>query len=131
MTGEEPSVRLDRIGQITVTAHDLQRAIRFYRDTLGMRFLFQAPPQMAFFDVGGTRLLVGVPEKPAFDHPASIIYYHVDDIQAAYATLTAHGVSFVEPPRFVAKLERADLWIGFFKDSEGNMLALMSEVARR
>jgi predicted enzyme related to lactoylglutathione lyase len=128
MAAAPTTFKLDRIGQIAVRAKDLDRAVRFYRDTLGMRFLFQAPPQMAFFDVGGVRLLVGVPEKAEFDHPAAVIYYKVDDIQAAHAALVARGVAFITPPHLVARLERADLWLADFHDSEGNTLVLMSEV---
>ena len=119
---------LERIGQIAVTVRDLERAIRFYRDILGMRFLFQAPPQMAFFDCGGVRLLIGVPERPEHDHPASIIYYRVADIRAAHDTLRERGVTFVTPPHLVAKLPDHDLWLADFRDSEENILALMSEV---
>lgn len=120
---------LERIGQIYVTVHDLDRAVHFYRDTLGMRFLFQVP-RMAFFDVSGVRLMLGLPDRPEFDHPASIIYYRVDDIQAAHAALGARGVAFITAPHLVAKLERFDLWLADFRDSEGNVLALMSELPR-
>jgi catechol 2,3-dioxygenase-like lactoylglutathione lyase family enzyme len=109
---------LRRIGQIAVNAHDLERAVRFYRDTLGMRYLFQVPG-MAFFDLAGIRLMVGVASAPEFDHPASVIYYQVEDIQGAHQTLAGRGVTFTQKPHFVAKLERADLWLAFFKDSEG------------
>lgn len=119
---------LERIGQIAVNVHDLERAIRFYRDTLGMRFLFQAPPQMAFFDCGGVRLLIGVPERPELKHPASIIYYRVADIRVAHDTLRQRGVKFVTAPHLVAKLPDHDLWLADFRDSEENILALMSEV---
>lgn len=124
-----PPVRLDRIGQIAVIVHDLERAVAFYRDVLGMRFLFQVP-RMAFFDCGGVRLMLGLPDRPEFDHPASILYYQVDDIHAAHAALAAAGVVFEEKPHLVAKLADHDLWIGFFRDSEGNPVALMSEVRR-
>jgi methylmalonyl-CoA/ethylmalonyl-CoA epimerase len=120
--------RLEQIGQIAVNVHDLERAIRFYRDTLGMRFLFQAPPQMAFFDCGGVRLLIGVPERPELNHPASIIYYRVADIRVAHDTLRQRGVQFVTAPHLVAKLPDHDLWLADFRDSEDNVLALMSEV---
>jgi methylmalonyl-CoA/ethylmalonyl-CoA epimerase len=119
---------LERIGQIAVNVLDLERAIRFYRDTLGMRFLFQAPPQMAFFDCGGVRLLIGVPERPELNHPASIIYYRVADIRVAHDTLRQRGVKFVTAPHLVAKLPDHDLWLADFRDSEDNVLALMSEV---
>src|SRR5206468_12697595 len=83
---------LSRIGQIFVNVKDLDRAIAFYRDTLGMQFLFQAPPAMAFFDCSGVRLMLGVPERPDLDHPASLIYYRVDDIEKVYRTLHERGV---------------------------------------
>jgi methylmalonyl-CoA/ethylmalonyl-CoA epimerase len=118
---------LGRIGQIAVNAHDLPRAVAFYRDTLGMRLLFEVP-QMAFFDCGTVRLMVGLPSAPAFDHPASVIYYKVDDIAAAHSALVERGVTFVEPPHLVARLPDHELWLAFFRDTEKNVLALMSEV---
>lgn len=124
-----PTPFIERIGQIYVTAHDLDRAVRFYRDTLGLTFLFQVP-RMAFFDCGGVRLMLGLPDAPEFDHPASIIYYRVTDIEAAHATLVARGVSFRQPPHLVAKLATFDLFLADFRDSEGNAMALMSEVAK-
>lgn len=124
-----PTPGIERIGQIHVTAHDLDRAVRFYRDTLGLPFLFQVP-RMAFFDCGGVRLMLGIPDAPEFDHPASIIYYRVADIAAAHAALVARGVTFRQPPHLVAKLATADLYLADFRDSEGNALCLMSEVAR-
>ena len=120
-------IALGAIGQIAVNAHDLDRAVGFYRDTLGMTFLFQVPG-MAFFDCGGVRLMVGLASEPAFDHPASVIYYRVDDIRAAHRTLAERNVEFTTPPHHVAKLPDHDLWLAFFRDTEGNTLALMSEV---
>ncbi|HEX9705207.1 MAG TPA: VOC family protein [Gemmatimonadales bacterium] len=130
MATTQANIGLERIGQIAVNAHDLDRAVRFYKDTLGMRFLFQVPG-MGFFDLAGIRLMVGVASAPEFDHPASVIYYKVDDIQATHRNLTGRGVTFTQQPHFVAKLERTDLWLAFFNDSEGNVLALMSEVPSR
>src|SRR5438128_11461367 len=89
---------LSAIGQISIRARALERAIRFYRDTLGMPFLFQAPPQMAFFQCGATTVLLGVPEAPELDHPASVVYYLVPDIAAAHATLRGRGVEFITEP---------------------------------
>jgi predicted enzyme related to lactoylglutathione lyase len=119
-----------RIGQIAVNVKDIDRAVAFYRDTLGLRFLFTAPPQMGFFDCGGVRLMLGVPSEPRFDHPSSILYFAVEDIDAAHQALAAKGVTFEREPALVAKLEKADLWLAFFKDTEGNTMALMSEVGR-
>jgi len=121
---------LSSIGQIFVRAKDLDRAIRFYRDTLGMPFLFQAPPQMAFFQCGTTTVLVGVPEAPEFDHPASTIYYLVPDIAAAHATLRSRAVEFITEPHLVHRAADYELWLAEFRDSEGNVLSLMDRKHR-
>jgi predicted enzyme related to lactoylglutathione lyase len=120
-------LELTQIGQIAINVNDLQRAIAFYRDTLGMRFLFQAPGGLAFFDVGGVRLMLGVAEKAEFGHPASILYYKVDDIDGAFQILTGRGVAFIDEPHLIAKLPDHELWMTFFRDSEDNVLALMEE----
>jgi predicted enzyme related to lactoylglutathione lyase len=122
---------LSRIGQIFVNVHDLDRAIAFYREVLGMKFLFQAPPNMAFFDCDGIRLMLGVADRPELNHPASIIYYKVDDIERVYEVFKARGVEFVVKPHLVAPMPTYDLWLADFRDSEGNFLALMSEVPRQ
>ena len=121
---------LNQIGQIFVNVKDLDRAIEFYRDTLGMTFLFQAPPNMAFFDCGGIRIMLGIADRPDLDHPASIIYYKVDDIERVYEIFKARGVEFIVKPHLVAPMPAYDLWLADFKDSEGNVVALMSEVPR-
>lgn len=125
---EGSSFQLREIGQVSITAHDLERAIAFYRDVLGLPYLFSAPPQMAFFDCGGVRLLLGVPAENETGHPASILYYRVDDIDAAYQGLLARGASFEREPAAVHRTEESELWLSFLRDSEGNLLALMSEV---
>lgn len=121
---------LSQIGQIFVNVKDLDRAIAFYRDVLGMTFLFQAPPNMAFFDCGGIRIMLGIADNPLVDHPASVIYYKVDDIERVYEVLKARGVEFIVKPHLVAPMPTYDLWLADFKDSEGNILALMSEVPK-
>src|SRR5947207_7958653 len=98
----DTSFGLNRIGQIAVTVGDLDRAVAFYRDTLGMRLLFQVP-NMAFFDCGGVRLMLGASEKPG-EHFSSIIYYKVDDIQRAFETLSSRGVEFEAQPHLIAKM---------------------------
>jgi len=122
-------VTLDRIGQIAIRALDIGRAVRFYRDTLGMRFLFEAP-NLAFFDCGGVRLMLSTAESPGFDHPGSVIYYKVNDIAATYESLKKRGVEFIDQPHLIAKLEHHDVWIAAFRDQEENTLALISEVER-
>jgi predicted enzyme related to lactoylglutathione lyase len=123
-------ISLGRIGQIAVNVHDLEQATAFYRDKLGMKLLFSAPPKMAFFDANGVRLMLGIPERPEFDHPSSIIYFQVEDIDAAYDSLTNRGVLFATTPALIAPMETYDLWLAEFRDSEGNVMALMCEKAK-
>jgi len=119
---------LSTIGQIAVPVKDLDRAVGFYRDVLGLRFLFQAPPGLAFFDAGGIRLLIERPQDEEFAHTSSIIYFKVDDIQAMHSAMLGRGVDFRQGPHLIAKLPDHDLWMAFFRDTEGNTHALMSEV---
>lgn len=121
-------LHLSQIGQIAVTAHDIPRAVAFYRDVLGLRFLFQPGETLAFFDASGVRLMLTIPSASELDHPSSILYFKVSDIAAAHAALMAHGVEILSPPRLIARLPDHDLWMFGFKDSEGNTLQLMSEV---
>ena len=118
---------LAQIGQVNVRVHDLPRAIAFYRDALGMKFLFDVP-RMGFFDCAGVRLLLALPEDAAEDHPSSTLYFKVDDIQAATAALRDRSVKIISEPHLIAKMPDHDLWMSFFEDSEGNTMALMSEV---
>jgi methylmalonyl-CoA/ethylmalonyl-CoA epimerase len=130
-TQAPPAVSLSQIGQIAVYVDDVDRAVAFYRDTLGMQLLFQAPPGLAFFQCGGVRLML---DKAAREHnghrfsSSSIVYYKVDDIQAAYAALREKGVTFEAEPHLIAKMPDHDLWMAFLNDTEGNTLALMCEV---
>jgi catechol 2,3-dioxygenase-like lactoylglutathione lyase family enzyme len=120
---------LSKIGQINIPVHNLESSITFYRDSLGMKFLFQVPG-MAFFECEGIRILLAVPEDRASDHPSSIVYFRVDDIHSATDALRGRGVEFSGDPALVAEMPDHDLWMSFFKDPDDNTLALMSEVAR-
>jgi len=117
---------LQRIHQVSIRATDTARAVAFYRDTLGLKLLFQAPPQLAFFDCAGVRLMLG-PAEPEFDHQGSVLYFAVDDIKTAHTALAASGVTFRSEPHMIAKLPDREVWLADFLDSEGNVLALMSE----
>ena len=119
---------LSQIGQIAINVQDVERAAAFYRDTLGMRFLF-AFPGLAFFDCGGVRLMLGRPEKPEFDHPSSVLYFAVPDIAGAHRQMLTSGVRFEDEPHLIAKMPTHDLWMAFFRDSEQNLLALMCEMS--
>ncbi len=121
------AMNLSKIGQISVTVHDSARATAFYKDTLGLRYLFSAGT-LSFFDCQGVRLMLDVPRTPEYDHPGSVLYFTVDDITEAHATLMARGVAFKGAPHVVARMPDHELWMAFFGDTEGNTLALMSEV---
>jgi predicted enzyme related to lactoylglutathione lyase len=120
---------LTHIGQIAIRAHDVDRATAFYRDVLGLPHLFRAG-QLSFFDRGGVRLMLDKAEKPEFDHPSSIIYFRVTDIKAVNKRFKENGVRFEDEPHVIAQMPEYDLWMTFFRDSEDNVLALMSEVPR-
>jgi methylmalonyl-CoA/ethylmalonyl-CoA epimerase len=117
---------LSTIGQIALTVTDIERAIAFYRDALGMKLLFQVP-NMGFFDCDGIRLMLSASEKPG-EHYGSVIYFKVPDIQQAHATLSQRGAAFEGAPHMIARMPDHELWMAFFRDPDRNLLALMSEV---
>src|SRR5882672_387096 len=106
------SLSLGPIGQIAMNVRDLERAVAFYRDKLGVRFLFQVP-RLAFFDLAGIRLMLSLPEAPEHDHPGSVLYFRVSDIEAAHGELEGRGVAFMSPPHFIARMPDHDLWMAF------------------
>jgi methylmalonyl-CoA/ethylmalonyl-CoA epimerase len=118
-------VALNSIGQIAILVKDVERATGFYRDKLGIKYLFAAG-NIAFFDCGGIRLMLDKPEKPEMG--TSIIYFRVSDINLAHQQMKSRGVEFVDEPHLIARLPDHDLWMTFFRDSEGNLLGMMSEV---
>lgn len=120
-------LQISQIGQIAIPVQHLQRAVGFYRDVLGMQFLFEVP-NIAFFQCGEVRLMLSIPEGPENAHHASVLYYKVDDIHSSYQLLQERSVKLVDAPHLIAKMPDHDLWMAFFEDTEGNILALMSEV---
>jgi methylmalonyl-CoA/ethylmalonyl-CoA epimerase len=118
---------LERIGQIAISTHDLPRAVAFYRDSLGLEYLFEAGP-LAFFRCGEVRIMLAVPENAEVDHPSSILYFHVEDIHAARDELAGRGVAFDDEAHLIARMPDHELWMTFFRDPDRNLLGLMSEV---
>ncbi len=118
---------IQSIGQIAINSGDVQRAVAFYRDALGLDYLFEAGP-LAFFMCGDVRLMLSVAESAEFDHPSSTIYFRVDDIHGARAELSGRGVPFDDDPHLIAKMPDHELWMTFFRDPDRNVHALMSEV---
>ena len=125
-----PNLSQARIGQIAVTCKDVARASAFYRDVLGLRHLFDAGPTLSFFDCGGVRLMLSTAEDPKHNHPGSILYYFVSDIDAVQRELAGKGVTFIEQPHVIARLPDHDLWLSAFDDTEGNTLGIMEERKR-
>ncbi|WP_456429549.1 VOC family protein [Rhodocaloribacter sp.] len=129
MSGSTPSdFGLTEIGQLAVPVRDIEQAVAFYRETLGMRFLFQAPPGLGFFDCSGVRLMLDASAGDRAEVGGSVLYFRVADLPAAFEALTARGVAFEAAPHLVAALPDHELWMAFFRDPDGNLLALMSEV---
>ncbi len=123
MASSTPNI--NGVGQIAVSVRDLNRTVAFYRDVVGLPFLFEVTG-MAFFDGGGVRLLFGEQREGTFE--ASIIYYRVDGIHDAYSRLIERGVETVAKPHFVAKMKEHELWLAFLKDPDGHTFALMAEI---
>ncbi|MES2129340.1 MAG: VOC family protein [Pseudomonadota bacterium] len=116
------------IGQLLIPVDDFDQGVAFYRDVLGLPFLFAAPPQMAFFMCGAVRLLVGVLPPSQTAQRGSAVYFKVKDILGVFATLKEQGVAFREEPHLVHRTPQSELWLAEFSDPYGNQLALMSEV---
>ena len=150
MTADSGKLNLGTIGQIAISVSDIDRATEFYRDMLGLRFLFSAPPSMSFFDCDGVRLMLTVPEhdeKPNGEsnvefpftdvqaeemHPRRIahgfaLYFTVHDVPRATQMLKSRGVQFIGEPHVIHSTDTYDLWMSFFTDPDGNTLALMAE----
>lgn len=120
----EPGV----LAQVAVTFRDLPKAVAFYRDSIGLPLMFETGG-MAFFAMGAVRLMMTVPEKPEFDHPASVLYLKSANIDTAYAELVARGVVFTDAPHLIGKMGTTEIWMAFFRDCEQHVLAITEERA--
>ncbi|OOG61633.1 glyoxalase [Rhodanobacter sp. B04] len=119
--------RLSNIGQIAVTVSDVEAALSFYGDTLGLTFLFSAGPNLVFLDAGGVRLMLSTPQGAGSVGHNSILYFKVTDIVAVHAALVERGAVSERAPQLAAKLPDHELWIGFLRDPDGNLVGLMEE----
>ena len=118
---------LSAIRQIAITVSDVDTALRFYRDTLGLTFLFSAGPELAFLDAGGIRLMLAPPQGAGAVGANSILYFTVKDIVAVQAALVARGAIEERAPALTARMPDHELWIGFLRDPDGNLVGLMEE----
>ena len=116
------------LAQVAVTFHDVPRAMAWYRDVLGLPLVFETNG-MAFFAMGEVRLMMTVPGKDEHDHPASVLYFKVADINAVYATLAARGVVFEDAPHLVGKMGQTEIWMFFVRDPEQHLIGITEERA--
>ena len=118
---------IESLGQVALTVRDVQRSVAFYREELGLPFLFAPAPTLAFFMIGDVRLMLSAPEGEFTPGGSTVLYLRVADIEAEHAALVAHGVSFIDAPHLIARMPDHELWMCFFRDPDGHTLALMSE----
>jgi predicted enzyme related to lactoylglutathione lyase len=115
------------IGQIAVVVSDVAKATVFYRDVLGLKFLFPAGPNLAFLAAGGVRIMLSTPQGHGEPGKNSILYFKVKDIEATHAAVVSRGAANERPPQLTAKMPDHELWIGFVRDPDGNLVGLMEE----
>jgi len=127
MSTNTPPSGLDEIGQIGITVNNLEKATAFYRDVLGLKYLFRAPPGLAFFACGPVRLMLSRPEQPSSEQFRVSLYFKVANIVATRNLLAERGVTFEAEPHLVARMPDHELWMAFFRDPDRNLLALMCE----
>jgi len=118
---------IESLGQVALTVRDIERSVAFYRDALGLRFLFAPAPTLAFLMVGDVRLMLSTPEGDFTPGGSTVLYLRVADIEAEHASLAARGVPFIDGPHLIARMPDHELWMCFFRDPDGHTLALMSE----
>lgn len=127
MVNDSNATKLSALGQIAVIVSDVEKALAFYRDALGLEFLFGAGPELAFLNAGGIRLMLSTPQGAGSVGNNSILYFKVTDIEAVYVTIVERGAVSERKPQLVTKLPDHELWIGFLRDPDGNLVGLMEE----
>ena len=118
---------IQNLGQIALTVRDMERSVAFYRDALGLRFLFAPAPTLAFLMIGDVRLMLSTPEGDFTPGGSTVLYLRVADIDAEHEALVGRGVAFIDAPHLIARMPEHELWMCFFRDPDGHTLALMSE----
>ncbi|WMW81443.1 VOC family protein [Undibacterium cyanobacteriorum] len=120
-------MQIESIGQIAIAVSDVEKAKSFYQEVLGLKLLFDAPPSLSFFQCGGTRLMLTTLQGDTADHRTSVIYYKVDQLESVASHLSSLGVAWVQAPNLVAKMPDHELWMGFIRDPDQNLIGLMEE----
>ena len=130
MSASHSVTAITALGQVALTVRDVAASTAFYRDVVGLRFLFAAGPGLAFLDLGTVRLMLSAPEGEFTPGSSTVLYLKVGDIRGAHAEMTDRGVPFVDAPHLIAPMPDHDLWMCFFRDPDGHTLALMDERAK-
>lgn len=118
---------LGDIGQIAITVSDVSVALAYYRDVLGLKFLFSPGPNLAFLAAGSVRIMLATPQGAGTPGANSILYFQVKDIEAVHAAIVARGSASERPPQLTARMPDHELWIGFLRDPDGNLVGIMEE----
>jgi catechol 2,3-dioxygenase-like lactoylglutathione lyase family enzyme len=121
------SAKLSTIHQIAITVSDVEAAVAFYHDILGLDLLFRAGPNLAFLDADGVRIMLTTPQGAGAVGANSILYFRVKDIAAVHRSLVDQGAVSERAPELAARMPDHDLWSGFLRDPDGNLVGLMEE----
>ncbi len=121
-------IDIQNIGQVAIAISDLRKSVAFYKEILGLKLLFEVPPNLAFLECGNTRLMLTTLQGDDKDHHTSVIYYQVEDIQYSTEQLEQQGIVFERKPQMAAKMEDHELWIGFLRDPDQNLIGIMAEL---
>lgn len=119
---------IESIGQVAIAVSDIQQSLDFYKNTLGLNLLFEAPPNLAFFECGGVRIMLTTLQGEKSDHHTSVIYYKVKDLEHSVSELKSKGVAFIREPQLTAKMPDHELWQGFIRDPDDNLIGIMAEL---
>ncbi|HRE79392.1 MAG TPA: VOC family protein [Opitutaceae bacterium] len=122
-----PILRPGALMQVALATKGVAVLAKFYRDVVGLKHLFDAGPELSFFDIGGVRLMICAPSAPEFDHAASVLYYRVTDLDGTHSAIKARGAREERPPQLIAKMPDHELWASFFRDPDNNLFGLMCE----
>jgi predicted enzyme related to lactoylglutathione lyase len=119
--------RAGSIMQVAITVSDVGQATAYYRDVVGLEFLFSAGPNLAFLRAGSVRVMLTVPQGAGAVGANSVLYFRVHDIENAFVAMLARGATQERPPQLAAKMPDHELWIGFLRDPDGNLVGIMEE----
>lgn len=115
------------IGQIAITVNDVTKALAFYRDTLGLTFLFSPSPELAFLSAGDVRIMLSTPQGAGKVGANSILYFKTSNIESTHAEFVERGATNERGPQLAAKMPDHELWLSFVRDPDGNLVGLMEE----